>query len=139
MKVSLIIALAAFTVPACTLQSQESFDTQPYDVDVAVPRNYQAVYADVVKGAQKCWGATPYFGTMPQSDQLQTDLYPDLGYGEVYNYASGTVFMPRVLVRIDKAGETARVRIKTGMTAGKETTYRRPALKWASGDTSCGV
>lgn len=122
---------------ACEIQSQDSFDAKPYDADVVVPRNYQAAYADVVKGARKCWGAGPSVTALPQGMELDANLYPDLGYGEVYHYSSGTVFMPRALVRLDKAEEKTRVRVKVGPVGGGEKFFRDPAVRWASGEIIC--
>ncbi|WP_449042324.1 hypothetical protein [Paracoccus sp. (in: a-proteobacteria)] len=122
---------------ACEVQSQDSFDAKPYDADQVIPRNYQAAYADVVKGARNCWGSGPQITALPQATELDANLYPDLGYGEVYHYSSGTVFMPRAYVRLDKAGDQTRVRVKVGPVGGADQLFRDRAVRWAGGDVSC--
>lgn len=129
-------AIVAF-LGACELQSQDNFDAQPFEVETIIPRNYQAAYADVVKGSRKCWGAGPRLMGLPSALELETNLYSDLKYGEVYSYASGTVFMPQALVRIEDAAGSAKIMVKTGPQAGKEKLFRQPPIRWARGDISC--
>lgn len=106
------------------MQSQDSFDAKPFEVSYQISRKYQAAYADIVRGARKCWGAGPQITTLPQATQLDAQLYPDLGYGEIYSYASGTVFMPQALVRVERSGNGAVVRVKTGPQGGAQTLFR---------------
>jgi len=131
--------LVAVVVSGCELQSQGDFDAQPFDTSVQIDRQYQAVYADVVRGARLCWGAGPVVGTMPQAIQLDAQLYPDLGYGEVYSYASGTVFAPQSLVRIEQRGSGAIVSVKAGPVAFAQASVIDPPLRWARGEVRCGL
>lgn len=138
---SKLIAVAAFVgVAGCSLQSQESFDAQPFGATVTVSRNYQAVYADVLKGARKCWGGGPVFtgSALPNSIATDAQIYSDLGYGEIYHYATGTVFLPYALVRVERSGNSAKVSVKTGIQAGADKMFREPPLRWAAGDLTCG-
>jgi len=142
MKIHVVLAaISMILVAGCELQSRESFDAQPFSASVTVSRNYQAAYADIVKGARKCWGDGPVFtgSVLPNGMNIDAQLYPDLGYGEVYHYASGTVFLPYVLVRIDRAGNGAKVSVKTGIQSGAKKLFGDPALRWATGDLSCGT
>lgn len=139
MKFRIVLtAISLIAAAGCELQSQESFDAKPFEASYQVQRNYQAVYADIVRGARKCWGSGPQVTTMPQGIQLDAQLYPDLGYGEIYSYASGTVFMPQALVRVERAGNGAVVQVKTGPQGGAEALFRRPPREWAMGSTECG-
>ncbi|MGH1355336.1 MAG: hypothetical protein ACRBBS_09680 [Thalassovita sp.] len=131
------IALIA-GVAACSLQSQSDFDSQPFELVQTVPRNYQAAYRNIVKAARECWGFGPIVSVAPSSIELETELYPDLGYGEVYSFMSGTVFMPYALVRVEKVAEGSKISVKTGPQAASERLYLSPPAKWAMGDMSCG-
>lgn len=133
-----LIALSIFAISGCELESQATFDAKEFDSTSYIPRNYQAAYADVLRGARKCWGSGPVVTAMPQATQLDAQLYPDLGYGEVYSYASGTIFMPQALVRIERSGDGSTVSVKTGPQAGKDTLFVRPPFEWATGKIECG-
>ncbi len=135
---SVFIAISLALLAGCELESQESFDAKPFAASYEVARNYQAAYADVVRGARKCWGAGPQITTLPQATQLDAQLYPDLGYGEVYSYASGTVFMPQALVRVERSGSGAVVRVKTGPQGGAQSLFQNPPRDWAMGALKCG-
>ena len=139
MKARILSTIVLFALVAgCELQSQDSFDAKPFEVSYQISRNYQAAYADIVRGARKCWGAGPQITTLPQATQLDAQLYPDLGYGEIYSYASGTVFMPQALVRVERSGNGAVVRVKTGPQGGAQTLFRGPPQNWANGVVECG-
>ena len=139
MKAIFLLAAVA-VVTGCSLQSRESFDAQPFEAATTVSRNYQAVYADVLKGARTCWGDGPVFtgSALPNAANIDAQLYSDLGYGEVYHYASGTVFLPYALIRIEREGAGAKVSVKTGIQAGAVKLFREPPLRWATGDFTCG-
>ena len=133
MRVFVVFA-ALFALSACELRSQDDFDTQPFEEEISVSRPYQEVYADVLKGARKCWRPGIMLGT-PNTSELETNLDSDLGYGEIYSYFSGLVFNPTAMVRIEKAGSGTLVRVKTGAIAGKQLVRSKP-LMWAKGNTS---
>lgn len=136
MKVLFVLPVIG-TLAGCEIQSQEAFDAQPFDTTVGVSRQYQAVYADVLRGARQCWGVGPVVAAMPQAYQLDAQLYPDLGYGEVYSYGAGTVFAPQALVRIERSGAGATVSVRTGRIAGSQALFVQPALHWAEGNIGC--
>lgn len=121
----------------CAIQSQESFDAAPFITEVAVARNYQAVYADIIRGARLCWGSGPIVSAAPAAMDIDAQLYPDLGYGEIYHYASGTVFLPYVLVRVERSGSQTVVRTKTGPAANARAVFSDRAIRWANGDVTC--
>lgn len=125
------------SLAACAIQSQESFDAAPFTAEATVARNYQAVYADIVRGARLCWSSGPMVSAAPAAMDVDAQLYPDLGYGEVYHYASGTVFLPYVLVRVERSGNQTIVRTKTGPAANAEAVFSDRAIRWANGDVTC--
>lgn len=138
MKLKIAAASLSLILAACVMESQATFDAKPFEVTQTFARDYQAVYADIVKGARTCWEPGPMItGGLPNSDILDAQLYPNLGYGEVYSYATGTVFMPRVLVRIEKQGSGSMVSVKTGPQAAKEKLFRAPPMAWATGNFTC--
>ena len=132
---SLYCTLAFVAIAGCELQSADNFNSLPFERSDTVDRNYQAAYADIVSGARKCWGSST-IGL--NSIDLDMQLYPDLGYGEVYHYANGLVFMPYALVRVERSNDQAHVSVKAGVQGGRETLFLEPPFKWADGIIECG-
>jgi len=133
----IIAPILLATLGACEIQSQASFDAAPFTAQERIERNYQSVYADVVRGSRLCWGSGPLVTAAPAALAVDAQLYPELGYGEVYHYASGTVFLPYVLVRVERSGSGALIKTKTGPAAQAKTLYSDKALRWAQGNVSC--
>lgn len=129
--------LSVVAVAGCDLRSQGDFDAQPFEMQQTVDAPYQEVYARFLGEARKCWRPGVVVGT-PASIELETNIYSDLGYAEVYNYSTGLVFIPTALVRIERSGNASIVKIKTGPIAGKQIVAKR-AMSWATGSGKCGV
>lgn len=136
---SLAMAATAMTFAACDVETRSEFDARPFEASKAVQRNYQAVYADVLKGARYCWDAKPdpLPTLFPQSIRVDAQLYPDLGYGEVSSSAIGTVKLVYALVRVEKSENGAVVKVKPSRLGTGRSIWLDPPMRWADGDISC--
>ena len=118
---------------ACT--TVDEFDARPFEEARSFQGNYQAVYARTLVGARKCWSPGNVGGTIT-SFALDTQIYSDLGYAEIYSYSSGVAVQPMALIRFEKAGQSTVVKVKTTGGVGTHL-LRRIAYKWANGYTGC--
>jgi hypothetical protein len=68
---------------------------------------------------------------------VDTDLFPDLGYGEIrtslINWGARNYYLS---IKIEKAGTGSRMTTKSGNTLGAERMVQS-AQRWASGDQGC--
>lgn len=82
---------------ACTSQAQ--IDHAPIARAFTIDDNYQSVYARLNKIMRSCdWS------------ELNSQLYPDLGYGEVVSMAGDS---PLDVAKISKSGTSALVELKS--------------------------
>ncbi|MGV8987606.1 MAG: hypothetical protein ACOH2H_15150 [Cypionkella sp.] len=78
-----------------------------------VNRNYQAVYASLIAAGRTCYQPGP--GFVGDDYQMNTDLFPDLGYGEIsYTVAGPLTAFTSSVIRIQKDGSGAQVIVKDG-------------------------
>lgn len=120
----LAISLLAL-VSACT--SADEFSARPFEETRKFTGNYQALYARTLVGARKCWspGAVP--GSI-NSIVLDTQIYSDLGYAEIYSYNSNLVVQPTALLRFERSGSDTLMKVKTTGAMGSHL-LRRVAYK----------
>ncbi|WP_164738149.1 hypothetical protein [Frigidibacter oleivorans] len=91
--------------------------------------NYQQVFSRMNRTYWRCQGEGGGI-------QVNSQLYPDLGYGEIVQYASMIVQAPQVLIRVEKVPQGARVRIKLA-NIGAQGFMADGFARWAEGDTRC--
>ena len=121
------ILLLTASVTACT--SQAGMDaTQPSRV-VSFSENYQAVYANLNKGARNCFTGSGY--------AVDGQLYSELGYGEVSAGGNAISYMPMMEAKVSKAGAGSTMQVKAAGIA-KET-IPLWAEYWARGGLRCPV
>lgn len=111
---------------------------KPANVEVKIDRNYQAVYAQLLSSMRSCLtpGAQILFSA--SSSSLDSDLYPDLGYGEIVYGLSGIVPDTLAVARVTKDGAGTVLSIKTGnMIPSAATRSQSWLVYWAKGGTAC--
>lgn len=111
---------------------------QAPDTVVSVDRNYQAVYAGMVTAMRTCLnpGTTDFFHM--SSAQLDAQLYPDLGYGEIVHSLSAVTTDTLEVVKISRAESGATVEIRVGNQLPYAAANSVQWLTyWAKGGTSC--
>lgn len=129
-------------VPALALligcTSPAEISKQPFETEFRLDRNYQAVYADILRGAKNC--LNPGFMMMPGMSTFSVDgqLYSELGYGEVSTGITGSIPMTTGTARVEKDGDGALVRIRTanGIPSARAST-RDSLSSWARGEKMC--
>ena len=133
-----IAALSLAVLVGCT--TGQDFDAKPYDIEFRLDRNYQAAYAGIYGAMRACYaGAT----IIIQTARVEGQLYPDLGYGEIYHGTTAVIPLHHSSIRIEKAGSGSLVKIKSGDT-GQPTRrlkhaqhLRQWAEYWAGGRRGC--
>lgn len=135
----LCLVAATALLTACSVQSHDDFAAQPFDTTLFVDRNYQAVYADVLRANRACYqpGPNVTFSLLPSSTETDAQLYTDLGYGEIYTYQAGTVIMPYYMVRIAREGSGARVSVRLGPMPIGDRIITDRVIRWSQGDLGC--
>ena len=121
-----IVAIAFMA--SCT--TQEQLEATAYQRGFTIKENYQAVYARANKQMRKCNSAGSRFV------EIDGQLYPDLGYGEVIFGAGGAgQFRPLNEIRIEKFGKNSKVLLKT-LTTAKTGTLNWLEY-WVRGGKTC--
>lgn len=109
---------------ACT--SMEAHDAKPYATSFEVQENYQAVFARTLKTMRGCTNPGQGYLFSPVTEQMDAQLYPDLGYGEITRYQANLSAIPWSTTRIAKKGSATLVSIRAaGWVAEFETVNRR--------------
>lgn len=121
---------------ACT--TMEAHDAKPYAVRFELRENYQAVYARTLQVMRRCLnpgGGSPFSHV---TEQMDAQLYPDLGYGEIARYQANVVAIPWSTTRFTKQGEATVVSIKTSSQFAFAQRQSTAWLAyWAKGGTEC--
>lgn len=130
-----ILALALL----CGCMSQGEIYTATPQVQFALQENYQAVYARLLRTMKVCInpGATliPGMATM----QVEGQLYPDLGYGEITTSLQGSIPTYYHYVRVARSGSGSQVSIVVENMASFPKEQDKAKLeRWARGSTVCG-
>lgn len=96
--------------------------------------NYQEVYRRLSSTARRCSGGSSGKYT---SFELDSELYNELGYGEVTlslsNFGARNYYWK---AKVTKTGSGALVTAVAGNTLAKNVDLRR-VMRWADGDTGC--
>jgi len=129
--------LTAFALlAACT--SMQEHDAKPFDTQFTVTEDYQAVYAATLRVMRQCLNPGSGYFLSPVTEQMSSDLYPNLGYGEITRYQANMVAVPWSTTRIARHVEGTLVSIKTSSQARYAQRYTRAWLVyWARGGTEC--
>lgn len=116
------------------------FANEPYDDVRADPRPFQEVFASTTSIMRACGFVTStldFAGTA--TNQVERDLYPDLGYGEITTYITGGLgSMPQLSIRIEAADQGSVVSIRAAnMISSAEARTIATWRAWTSGVQDC--
>lgn len=121
---------------ACT--SMEAHDAKPYALSFRVHDGYQVVYARTLQTMRQCLNPGNGYFFSPVTEQMDAQLYPDLGFGEITRYQANVVAIPWSTTRIAKQGSETVVSIKV---SSKIASAERQSLAWlsywAKGGSAC--
>ncbi len=126
--IALALACAGCSSTPADLESKSTPTIQNYT------ENYQEIYRRVSTTAKRCFAGN--VGAMA-SIAVDTELYPDLGYGEVslslINYGTRNYYLT---VKAMKQSSGSMLIIRSGNTLAADR-YRTLVLGWAGGDQDC--
>lgn len=132
-KLTIGLTLSALVGCSSTPEALEK-STSAVRQEKTYNENYQEVYRRLVRTARLCSGGPSGKYT---AFQLATDLYPDLGYGEVslslYNLGTHNFYW-KAKVEIEGAG--TKLSVVSGNTLAQGSQLRS-VVRWADGGTSC--
>ena len=121
---------------ACT--SMEEHDAKPYAVTFKVQESYQTVYARTLHTMRRCLNPGRGYLFSPVTEQMDAQLYPDLGFGELTRYQANVSAIPWSTTRIERQGNGTVVSIKTSSQAAYAQRQTLAWLSyWAKGGTAC--
>lgn len=132
MRLVFPIVLAGFALAGCS--------TTPTDLEqktaptvLEFKENYQEIYRRVAKQATRCLKVDVGDGG---SFEVDTELYNELGYGEV-TYSLGSLSRNYYMsAKIEKVGEGSRLTVHTGNQLASAR-VRDQVIDWANGSTAC--
>ncbi|WP_371346482.1 hypothetical protein [Ancylobacter sp. IITR112] len=132
MRLAYLISAAGLTLAGCS--------TTPTDLEqksaptvLEFKENYQEIYRRVAKQATRCLKVDVGDGG---SFEVDTELYNELGYGEV-SYSLGSLSRNYYMsAKIEKVGEGSRLTLHTGNQLASAR-VRDLVIEWANGSTAC--
>jgi len=136
MKTNILGGLVCLTLALSGCASSTDLRTAPPSDTFRVDRNYQQVYRDMLAAARACNGVGRAGIANPVFNNLDAELYSDLGYGEIYYWQDNAIDIPFFYVRVNREGSSSVVQSTVGRPMGiaQDTSRFR---RWASGDTRC--
>lgn len=133
MKAFLAVIPASILLAACS-STPSDLESKAAPVVQTYTENYQEIFRRVSTTAKRCYSAN--MGAYA-STTADTQLYPDLGYGEIsvslINMGTRNYYMT---AKIEKNGTGAKMTVQSGNTLAAPR-YIEYALKWAGGATDC--
>ena len=131
----LVTLLIAFVLAGCISTARQLETQSEHRTTVKSAENYQAVYRRMLTQAKECLDLG---GTFAASNKVDGQLYSDLGKAEISYYLDNVVDMYFAVVKIDRTGEGATVKISTGSQPGwANESLLKQLTRWVNGDTSC--
>lgn len=134
-----VSCLVAFGLVAGCV-SQGEISQRPAEISFNLDANYQAVYARTLSSMRKCLRPGTSFFPNPATVEVEAQLYPDLGYGEIIHGLTGLAPGAISATRIERKGAGAKVEIRTAnQTARSADNTRLWQEYWAKGGTNCAT
>lgn len=131
MRYALIVL---FVLAGCST-SQEELAGKTAPVVRQYEASYQEIYRRIVNSGKRCLAASM---SAYSSMEVDSELYPDLGYGEVslslVNFGTRNYYWT---AKIEEADSGSRLTMNAGNTVGAPKLIAS-GLRWADGDPSCG-
>ncbi|MDQ0305315.1 hypothetical protein [Ancylobacter polymorphus] len=132
MRLAFPIVLTGLALAGCS--------TTPTDLEqktaptvLEFKENYQEIYRRVAKQATRCLKVDVGEGG---SFEVDTELYNELGYGEV-TYSHGSLARNYYMsAKIEKVGEGSRLTVYSGNQLAPAR-VRDLVVEWANGSTAC--
>jgi hypothetical protein len=126
------IFLAGCAASKQDLRQSQNTRTEYFD------QNYQALYKTVLDQMQTCWHTGLMMPLSPVRMQIKSELYPDLGLGEISYYQSNLGDIHYHLVEVRKKGDGSELTVFTGRKlAHVNQRELETYFAWARGSKSC--
>jgi hypothetical protein len=129
MMAGLFLACGGCSSTPADLEAKATPAVQPFS------ENYQEIYRRAAGTAKRCIaGNVGAYASMA----VDTELYSDLGYGEItvsmINWGARNYYLS---ARIEKAQQSgSKVVVRTGNTLGADN-LSRSLMRWSAGETEC--
>lgn len=128
-----ILAGTVFLCAACSTTPAD-LEAKAAPVSKVFSENYQEIYRRAAGTAKRCLASNmgPY-----ASMAVDTELFPDLGYGEItFSLINWGVRNYYLSARIEKLPQGSRLTVKSGNTLVPDH-WGQSLLRWATGDSDC--
>jgi len=125
--------IVAFSMTSCSTAPAD-LEAKSAPIVRTYGENYQEIYRRVSTALKRC-GTTSL--NAYASMAADSELYPDLGYGEVsYSLINWGVRNYYMTAKIEKAAAGSKITVRAGNSIAPEQAVRT-ILRWASGDQDC--
>lgn len=110
------------------------------DAQFTVASSYQAVYATTLSSMRRCLRPGTQGLFAGEVTTIDAQLYPDLGYGEIFHGMSGLAPTQFVRVHFDRAANSTLVSVTSGNPLDRGGQFwARWTQHWAVGGQGCPV
>jgi len=136
MRLTYLFAAAGLTLAGCST-TPDSLKTSTAPQVTTYPTPYQEVYRRVVNEARVCYGGGIVSIGTTATGELDAELYPDLGFGEVsssmVNHGVRNYYWS---AKIEKEGAGTRMTVHAGNSLDAPAATAR-LQNWAAGGSGC--
>ena len=133
-RFAFMAAIVGISIAACSTTPQD-LQSKSAPLVVSFPENYQEIYRRIVGEARRCLGRNIERETTYEVD---TDLYSDLGYGEVSWSLNSLARNYYMTAKVERDGTGSRLTVHAGNQAISDS-VRQQVVDWARGGTGCPV
>jgi len=132
-RLGISLAAWAFSLAGCSIAPSD-LELKAAPAIRNYPENYQEIYRRVSTALKRC-GTTSL--NAYASMAADSELYPDLGYGEVsYSLINWGVRNYYMTAKIEKLPTGSKITVYAGNSIASDQAART-VLRWASGDQGC--
>lgn len=133
-KIRATLAAAALSLCAACSSTPAELEAKSAPISQAFKENYQEIYRRIAGTARRCMAGN--IGAQA-SMAVDTELFPDLGYGEItvslINWGVRNYYLS---ARIEKTPTGSLVTAKAGNALAAER-LAQSAIRWAAGEQDC--
>lgn len=136
-NISMLMVLVSTVLTGCAVSKQD-LKQSPTTRTEYFDQNYQALYKTILDQMEECWATGLVMFLSPVRMEIKSQLYPDLGLGEISYYQSNIGDIHYHLVEVRKKGDGSDLTVFTGHKL--EHINKRELeiyFAWARGSNSC--
>ena len=140
MKYNFVLcSIISFSLVGCVSSHDlDAKSSAPNKDGIFIAENYQTVFARTSRMAKNCLPNGPAGLLSPVTDVVESNLYNELGYGEIKNYQRNITIIPWVNARINKSNNGTIVTVNTAnMIDYAQNKTKNNIIDWAKGKNEC--